>query len=426
MTATGSVRAADSWAAYGRAVIILVVLLHGTSTLQVFLGSGSLLRLLKTALIAAMLAATAFGFRHVLRAARAAPELVLLHVLAVLSVAWSVEPSLTLKAALPLLAACCFMLTIASLYSMRQILLLLGLVATWMAVASLVAVALVPSARGAPPWDNVWRGVFAHKNALGSASAFGLLLAGNAALVAQGRLRALLAVGALLNALLLLGSESRTSQIICFVGVSSLAFALLSRRRLAASVVILLGFLLAALAVYVALTRGWLDPVLAAAGRKPTLSGRIPLWEVTWPFAADRPWLGWGYQAFWDPLSARVLSIADSPSILYVPFYSHNGLIETLLNLGLAGLVLLVFVLVRAFGTAFGVLSRAVGGQEVYAAFTFVLCFLLLNVTESSILDRDGILWMQFVLIAAKLSLLGAASARRTLSVGQPTLQGGA
>ena len=425
MQASESVRAPPSWAAHGRVAIILLVLLQGTGTLQVFLGAGSLLRLLKTLLVVVMLTAVAFGLRHVLRTARAAPELLLLHVLAVGSAAWSVEPGLTLKAALPLLATCSFMLAIASAYSMRQILLLLGLVATWMAVASLVAVALVPSARGTPPWDDVWRGVFAHKNALGAASAFGLLLAANAALVSRGRLRLLLAAGALLNAMFLLGSESRTSQLICIVGLASLAFALISRRRLAASVVILLGFLLAALAVYFALTRGLLDPVLAAAGRKPTLSGRIPLWEVTWPFVAERPWLGWGYQAFWNPLSARVLSIADSPSILYVPFYSHSGLIETLLNLGLAGVLLLVLILVRAFGAAFGLLGRAVGGQEVYAAFTFVLCFLLLNVTESSILDRDGILWMQFVLITAKLGLLGAASARRALPAARTSLRAG-
>ncbi|EYD74936.1 Exopolysaccharide production protein ExoQ [Rubellimicrobium mesophilum DSM 19309] len=396
-----------------KAIVVLVVL-GGTETIRTFAGAAAE-RSLMLALLIPMVAITVLYTRHLVRTSLAVPELIVLHVFAVVSVSWSVAPHLTLIRALPLLVTSCFMLTIASMFSMRQVLLLLGAIATCTALASLLAVALIPSARGTPPWDTVWRGVFNHKNALGSSSSFGLLLAAGAALVSQGqgRLRKFLILGALLNAYLLLVSESRTSQITTIFGFGLLGVTLVTRRKLASAAIILLVVTLTTMVVYSAFSNGWLDPVFAMVGRKPTLSGRIPLWEVTWPFVKLRPWLGWGYLAFWDPESTRVMAISQSPAIWYVPFYSHNGLIETLLNVGVVGLMLLALLLTRVFGGILGILGTTADRRELVVFFAFILCFLLHNATESSILERDGIMWMQFTLITAKLGLVAKASSRQ-------------
>lgn len=391
--------------------IIALVVLAGTDAFKLFLGDGAAARLALNGVLAAMLGLSLVWARHVLRTVAAAPELAALATLAAASVAWSVDPRLSLRELVPLAATTGLMLAAASMVSLRQMHRLLGMLASCVAFLSLLAVALLPAARGLPPWDDAWRGIFGHKNGLGSACAFGLVLAGTAAVSTRGSLRVVLAAGAAANLLLLLATQSRTAQLLAFVALLVLASVMLSRRRLTSSVTVLLACALGAASGYAALRTGALDPLFDAAGREPTLSGRIPLWQVTWPFVTDRPWLGWGYKAFWEPTSYRVLSIAANHTIGYIPFYSHNGMIETHLNVGLGGLLLVALMVGRMLMAVVRLLGAAKQVLATTAFMVFLLCFLILNMTENVILEPQ-LLWMAFVAVAGKLALSARALAR--------------
>src|SRR4029077_20400107 len=73
----------------------------------------------------------------------------------------------------------------------------------------------------------------------------------------------------------------------------------------------------------------------AALNRDPNMTGRIPMWISSAVMALQRPWLGYGYGAFWvgtEGPSLGVWRIMD-----WEAPHAHNGLLNLWLDLGLAG-----------------------------------------------------------------------------------------
>src|SRR5690606_14758862 len=62
---------------------------------------------------------------------------------------------------------------------------------------------------------------------------------------------------------------------------------------------LLAGTMLAVGAVLVGLNLGGLDLLLTAFGKDATLTGRTYLWSQGWAAAANAPFFGVGYQAYW-------------------------------------------------------------------------------------------------------------------------------
>lgn len=80
-----------------------------------------------------------------------------------------------------------------------------------------------------------------------------------------------------------------------------------------------------------------------------TLTGRVPLWgHLIEVYASDRPFLGYGYGAFWT--AERLLDVSEY--FAWPIYYSHSGYIEVLLDLGLVGLVLFVAIVFLALWRA--------------------------------------------------------------------------
>ena len=96
-----------------------------------------------------------------------------------------------------------------------------------------------------------------------------------------------------------------------------------------------------------------IDPgvVFALLGKDETLTGRTLIWPYVIEYILDRPLLGWGYKAFWSTANPAVWQIADDlrrQNQIDVQFAnSHNGLLELLLNIGLVGTSLFIFIWLR-------------------------------------------------------------------------------
>ena len=133
----------------------------------------------------------------------------------------------------------------------------------------------------------------------------------------------------------------------------------LSRRYRRVLFVVGAGALIAG--VVAALNLGLLDAVLGLFGKDSTLTGRTYLWEQGWAAAMERPWLGYGYAAYW------VQGFAD-PERLWAEFYIatrtgfhfHNTYVETLVELGFVGVTMLALIILRAF---YGHISKVVFGH---------------------------------------------------------------
>jgi O-antigen ligase len=328
--------------------------------------------------------------------------------LALVSVAWSDVPQLTLRRAIALVLTTTFAIYLATRFSRRE----LGGLIAWSLALVVAASALTAVLKPSYGLDHVrgdaWRGVFTTKNELGRIAAFALGVWLLRLLTLRGHPVVALHVCAL-SGLVLMRSSSRTADV-AVVLVLALLLAL-PALRMHYSIAIPSGALLLAVAVVIG---NWLvtraDAVLTSVGADATLTGRRDIWAAVWHSVAARPWLGYGYDAFWrgfDGPSAYVWAVVGSR-----PPHSHNGLLELWLSVGVVGVALL--------GAAFALaLARAV--RAVRAAWTFEAVFPLLvlvlvalyNVSESTLMVRNSLFWILLVAVSVQLTVRAAPEAHR-------------
>ena len=79
-----------------------------------------------------------------------------------------------------------------------------------------------------------------------------------------------------------------------------------------------------------------------------TLTGRLPLWEVVWNDSHGVRIFGAGYGAFWT--TKRTYSL--SGFLEWYPRHSHNAYLETIVDLGLVGLMLLISIIATSLVVA--------------------------------------------------------------------------
>jgi O-antigen ligase len=395
----------------------VLFVLTGTGLLSIVLWQNSLANKIEILSLAPMLAITCLYYRHLLRGAVVSPEIVLMVILAAASVTWSTYPAESLERSIPLIVTTAFGLALGSMMSLRGLLLFIATFFGLSMVLAMGAIIALPQARGIPPWGDTWNGIYMHKNGLGAAATDALLSCTYAVKTLTGKLKTLFVFLTLLSLFLLIASESRTSQILAVVTMSALYLRGLfpNREIMWAICFILISLFLVGMTAFV-LTSPVAEPLFALIGRKPTLSDRIPLWEVVWPYAMDRFWLGYGYVAHWyeDAQHLRIYFI----KLAFQPFYSHNGLIETFLNVGFVGVALFFLALMRFFYAIFYSLWFIQNRDSI--AFTLILgmMFVFGNITESFILERLSATWMFFVAYATKMNLIV-----KTVRTGQASTQ---
>jgi exopolysaccharide production protein ExoQ len=139
-------------------------------------------------------------------------------------------------------------------------------------------------------------------------------------------------------------------------------------------------------------TFGLYDETLQVLGRNASLTDRAPLWAELRKWGDQNPVLGTGYESFW--LGKRREKIWEI--VGWNPSESHNGYLETYLNMGGLGLLLLlclVFVIYRKSKTA-------LLGDFWFGRFRFAFLFAILiyNWTEASLYGLHPVYFMFFVI----------------------------
>ena len=111
-------------------------------------------------------------------------------------------------------------------------------------------------------------------------------------------------------------------------------------------------------------------------GRDPTLTGRETIWNAVLSTNTN-PLIGTGYQSFWlGPRLEQVWRIAGPIN------EAHNGYLDTYLNLGMIGLMLVGLLLISAFKRICFNLEASPSLASLGSAFFLIT--LLYNITEAS------------------------------------------
>jgi O-antigen ligase len=156
------------------------------------------------------------------------------------------------------------------------------------------------------------------------------------------------------------------------------------RLRLPLYAIILPAILMIAAGATVLVTQG--EQLTGALGRSSDLTGRTEIWSRVMYYIPERPILGYGYSGFWYGASPESIAIdrAMGQSIMY----SHNGYLETLLNLGAVGFVFLLIFLGAGIKRAFYASKRNQSNVDFWP-IAFLFFFILHNFGECTILFQD-------------------------------------
>jgi exopolysaccharide production protein ExoQ len=354
---------------------------------------------------------------RVLQAARLDWPIIGLVVLATASTLWSVDPQQTARRGVALAGGCGVAWYAAARFEpdelRRQLL--------WACMIGMllsIVLVFIPDVGITPPDDalanmadgsaGTWRGMYLTKNVFGQVAALTMLMLLLETARLRGWRRGLMMLATVATAGLVLASRSSTAVGVALVMLGVCAVLPLLRAHALAGLswaAALLGVGAIALAGLLANS----SALLKVLDRDVTLTGRTLLWGVVLDQIAERPWLGWGHQAFWNNWagvgSSRVWEIVG-----WTPGYAHNGFLDQAIGLGIVGVALLCWCLL---GTARAVAWWARHSPRTAMALwpAAVLVFLVLaNLTEGGLVQQNSYMWILLVLVSATARLQRAGA----------------
>jgi exopolysaccharide production protein ExoQ len=350
------------------------------------------------------------------RAMLSAPWLLLLAVMAIASAAWSIDPELSFRRGIAVLATTLLGVYLAARYDWLTALRLLAGVWLALMLASLIAGIVTPGfGRMQEIHPGAWSGGWWEKNQLGGHAARSSFLFAFLAW-RDDAYRKTWIVATLISLALVVFSTSATALLGVLVGFATLAAAwwMLKGRRwslfLMWSGVSVTGL---AILVYVAAP----GLLLGLIGRDATLTGRTDIWAELLSAISQKPVLGYGYLAFWAPDSEPRYWLGRS--VDWNAPSGHNGWLDLAISLGLVGVAIyLIDVIASAWRAAKLSLTSPAG----VFAIGFLAQFMLFAMSESILLAQNSILWAMYAFVSCKLAL----EARKTSEAPAPFPRGSA
>ncbi|MDI9848771.1 O-antigen ligase [Rhodoblastus sp. 17X3] len=342
--------------------------------------------------------------------------------LALASAAWSTETRTVLISASGLLFLWMALPALSLRLGIVQVTRLTLLIIAWVLIFSLLLAVFAPSIgihTGTEAYQSShagrWRGIFAHKNALGFWASFGSVLLFSGRGLFTGYEKWVATLGGLAGIVCLIFAKSSTSIVIAFFLVVAVGIIHLLK-VFSPTLVMLISIFCAAL--FGAIFYVGADTIFALLERDATLTGRTELWGLAVDFIQQRPWLGGGYQNLGgQEFRDYTFKMANEE------LGPENGYLGIWLDLGIFGLI---FFLIPLF---FGIRNAAnwiphVAGKERLALETMFLIVIatsiqsMVDATALIATGYDGVIAFSafFMFMAIQKSPLDVARAEAKLA----------
>jgi exopolysaccharide production protein ExoQ len=332
-------------------------------------------------------------YRQIVALVRANKCLLLLVLLAVCSILWSDDPGLTFRRGVALLATTLVGIDFAVRYSVRDQVRLVCIVLGSVVLFGIVAQLFFPTLMPSPALDSAaWHGVSGHKNEFART-----VVLATVALLSRSR-RSLrdfvltaLAIVVAFGLVILAHSAGALVVLIALLSLFRIFGALRWRPKILVTASLASALIVLPIS-YLAFQN--LDKVTALLGRDASLTGRVGVWQLALTSIANNPIHGYGYSAFWDADSQAATRIREELN-WGVP-HGHNGYIDMTLELGFAGLLLLLAGYVLAARRATDYFQRGVEREAIWPLI-FLSFFFLYQLNEGSIVAGNTIYWILYV-----------------------------
>jgi O-antigen ligase len=307
--------------------------------------------------------------------------------LAFASCLWAETPLFVVQRSIAVLGTSLFGIALALQLSLKEQLRLMSFLFRIMSVLSLLCVLFFPSygISHLAGSQGEWKGIFGYKNFLGSLMAVSILVEWHLpAETLYSKFSKWLAV--LMSAVLLVFSNAVTP-LLTLVGALLLIeiykFAH-QRLRIPLYAIGLAILLIIASGVTALLVDS--GSVTDALGRSSNFSGRTQIWSLVLSYFSQRPVLGYGQSGFWYGASKGSFAVDQAMGVRIM--YSHEGYLETLLNLGAIGFLFTLVFLGTGMKRAYSYSKRDRSSVNLWP-LAFFFFFLLYNLGECTILIQD-------------------------------------
>jgi O-antigen ligase len=150
----------------------------------------------------------------------------------------------------------------------------------------------------------------------------------------------------------------------------------------------------------------WPDFLFTLLGKDVTLTGRTEIWSAVLDSIAKRPLLGYGYQAFWLGLQGESYRVILAVS--WVLAQAQNGFLDVMLEMGAAGLTIVLLVFGFAFRDGLVCLFQSRDQMQLRAVewyLAVVVLTLFYNLDESFLFDPKHFGSMMFLLACVGLRM---------------------
>jgi O-antigen ligase len=247
-----------------------------------------------------------------------------------------------------------------------------------------------------PQHAGLWRGHFSHKNVAGPVmcviAIFGIYL-----MRTGHRLGGLIIF--LAGALFVLKTGSKTTSGFFPLSIMIVMMAGLFGRSGAAILAFLVTLAGVAVATLGSLYSGRISYLIEDLLGDRTYTGRTTLWEFSLSKIPEQPWTGFGLYNFWS---------TDNVFLLDKPFESawdyrfivhgHNNYLDIVLNLGIIGGAVLLWVLFIGPMFNYAKARKIPGNRKIADMFFMIIVFAaLLSFLETFFLARNDSLWLMHV-----------------------------
>ncbi len=327
--------------------------------------------------------------------------LILFTGIATLSLLWTVFFSASLYRVFVLILSSLLAAYIGVRYKANEVLRVLAWIGAGAVVLSVFMAVALPGAGTmiGYPYYGSWRGIFWHRNHLGSLMAlFNLVFLFR---LASGTRSNKVQIGVdsgfyLLTLALVFLSRSATGIILAvllnFVFILVMAWLKWGSRLRPLHYYILAACFLAAFAAVVLN----LDFLLGLLNRNASLTGRIPLWNyLVHDVVSQRLFLGYGFGAVWNINSFRILT-QEVVSWPFPVLIADNGYLDILMHLGMVGLFSFLLVVTLTCVRAVGFL-KARRSVLSFVPAMLMIYVLVGNMSFSLFLELEEFVWIVMI-----------------------------
>jgi O-antigen ligase len=323
---------------------------------------------------------------HIVRSARSLPErlatagLLGYLLVAAASVSWAEEPGLAARRVVVFLILCLTAYALARVWSMADFMMFVIVACGTMLMASL-ALDVVHGAFHPASSEYRLAGL-SHPNTH-AIEAGALVIAAIWARRLEPERRRMYAIIATVGVVLMLLTRSRTALVGLVIGLAAVPSLTVRRRPLFAALLTLGAAAIVAMVFLPDVVGNAQQALLLGRNAQTadvgTLTGRTDLWKALLLYVARRPWLGYGFDAFWTADHVEAVTVDQG----WLVSHAHSSYIETLLNLGAVGLGAFVLSIVAGIWDAARRVKRTAGNPENAFALSALVWLAASMLTEA-------------------------------------------